>query len=121
MKIRHIVAPLLAVGAAATLSLGTIPAASAASGSHSLVAPGQVRAQATVVVPNEVGKNVGIAIDDLLAGGFGLGFKQYNDNNCSYDNYEVTKQSPAAGSVVAPGSVVTLTFAKWPSPPAVCP
>ena len=74
-----------------------------------------------MIVPNVVGENVGIAIDQLQAAGFGLGFKQYNDNSCAYNKYEVIRQSPAAGSAVAPGAVVTLTFAVWPAPPRVCP
>jgi PASTA domain-containing protein len=124
MKIRHIAASLLAIAMAATLSMSTISAASAASAApavHPLVAPGAVRAQATVLVPNVVGENVGVAISDLQAAGFGLGFKQYNDNVCFYNKFEVIKQSPTAGSSVAPGSVVTLTFAVWPAPPRVCP
>jgi len=121
MKIRHIVPPVLAIGMAATLSMGTISAASAAPAMDSRVAPGAVRAQATVVVPNVVGENVGVAISDLQTAGFGLGFRQYNDNVCFYNKYEVIKQSPTAGSAVAAGSVVTLTFAVWPAPPRVCP
>jgi beta-lactam-binding protein with PASTA domain len=85
------------------------------------VAAGAVRAQATVVVPNVVGENVGVAISQLQALGFGLGFKQFNDNLCAFDPFEVTKQSPAAGTSVAPGSTVTLTFAVRPAPPRVCP
>jgi PASTA domain len=124
MKIRHIVPPLLAIGMAATLSMGTISAASAASAApamHPPVAAGAVRAQATVVVPNVVGENVGVAISRLQAAGFGLGFRQYNDDRCDYNKYEVVEQSPTAGSAVAAGSVVTLTFAVWPKPPRVCP
>jgi len=118
MKIRHIVAPLLAMGAAATLSMGTISAASATPAVHPLAAPGAVRAQATVVVPKVVGENLGVAIDDLQAAGFGIGYQQYNDNLCTYDPYEVIRQNPAAGSAVAAGSVVTITYAV---PPPICP
>lgn len=56
-----------------------------------------------MVVPNVVGENVGVAISDLQAAGFGLGFKQFNDNNCFYNKFEVIKQSPTAGSAVAAG------------------
>jgi len=121
MKIRHLGAFLLAVGMAATLSMGTASAASAAPAVHPLVVPGALRAQATVLVPDVVGENVGVAIHDLQVAGFGLGFKEYRDNSCDYNKYEVIKQSPTAGSAVAPGSVVTLTFAVWPAPPRVCP
>ena len=121
MKIRHIGASLLAIGTAATLSIGGVSAASAAPSVHSHVTSGAVRAQATVVVPNVVGENVGVAISQLQALGFGLGFRQFNDNLCAFDPFEVTRQSPAAGTSVAPGSVVTLTFAVRPAPPRVCP
>ena len=121
MKIRHIVASLVAVGTAATLSIGTFSAATAAPSVPSQVASGAVRAQATVVVPNVVGENVGVAISRLQALGLGLGFRQFNDNLCAFDPFEVTKQSPVAGTSVAPGTVVTLTFAVRPAPPRVCP
>ncbi|GAB6903683.1 PASTA domain-containing protein [Kineosporia succinea] len=117
MKIRSVVAPLLVVGTAIALSLGTVSPASAAP----TRVTGAAQTQATVIVPDEVGKNVGIAIDDLLAAGFRLGFKEYKDNNCSYDRWQVIRQSPAAGSSVPEGSVVTLTFAVWPAAPAQCP
>lgn len=121
MKIRHIVASLVAVGTAATLSIGTFSVATAAPSAHSQVASGAMRAQASVVVPNVVGENVGVAISRLQALGFGLGFRQFTDNRCDFDPFEVTKQSPAAGTSVAPGSVVTVTFAVRPAPPKVCP
>jgi beta-lactam-binding protein with PASTA domain len=74
--------------------------------------------QANVVVPNEVGKNVGNAIDDLLARGFGLGFRETLDRFCNRREFTVVRQDPAAGSVVPHGSVVTLTFVVWPD---ICP
>jgi PASTA domain-containing protein len=74
--------------------------------------------QAAVVVPNEVGKNVGTAIDDLLALGFGLGFRETLDRFCNRREFTVVRQDPAAGSVVPAGSVVTLTFVVWPD---ICP
>jgi hypothetical protein len=107
------------LGAAVTSVLGlslAVPATAGAAPSAQAV-----RAQATVVVPNVVGENVGVAIHDLQVGGFGLGFKQYKDNACDYGKYEVIRQSPAAGSFVDAGSVVTLTFAVRPAPPRVCP
>lgn len=73
-----------------------------------------VQPQATVVVPNEVGKNAGIAIDDLPARGFGLGFRQTLDKFCLHSEFEVVRQNPATGSVVAAGSVITLTFVVYP-------
>lgn len=99
-----------AVAAVLTLSL----AAPASAGP----APAVRAAQATAVVPDVVGENVGVAINDLQAAGFGLGFQQFTDRLCQFDPFEVTRQNPSAGSVVAAGSVVTVTFAVRPK---ICP
>jgi hypothetical protein len=108
------------VAVAAVLGL-SLSAPATAGAAHPGRAAQAVRAQASVVVPNVVGENVGVAIHDLQVAGFGLGFVQYNDNLCFYDRYEVIRQNPSAGSVVDAGSVVTLTFAVPPAPPRVCP
>jgi beta-lactam-binding protein with PASTA domain len=111
---------VFALGATATavlaLSLAgpaTADAAPAASNAQA------VQAAASVVVPNVVGDNVGIGIDVLQAAGLGLGFEQFTDNLCDFAPFEVTDQTPAAGAVVAAGSVVTMTFAVRPKHP--CP
>ena len=98
----------MAVAGMLALSLAAPAAANAASRAQT------VQVQASVVVPNEVGKNVGVAINDLLSLGFGLGFRQVRDNVCLHDEFEVIRQSPAAGSVVPAGTVVTLTFVVYP-------
>jgi PASTA domain len=77
-----------------------------------------VQPQATVTVPDVVGKNVGIAINELQARGLVPAFKETQDNFCRRREFQVVHQSPAAGSRVAVGSVVTLTFVVWPR---ICP
>jgi hypothetical protein len=112
---------VLAFGAAvaATLALWlAVPTAANAVPVNAAPPAGIVQPQANVVVPNEVGKNVGIAINDLLARGFGLGFRETRDNTCNRDEFEVVRQSPVAGSVVPAGTTVTLTFVVWPD---ICP
>ena len=104
---------------AATLALWPVaPATANAVPANAAPLARTVQPQANVVVPNEVGKNVGIAINDLLARGFRLDFRQTRDNFCNRTEFEVVRQSPAAGSVVPAGTVVTLTFAVWPD---ICP
>lgn len=113
---------LLTLGAAVAATLALVQAAPATAGTASSARTSPAaRAQASVVVPNVVGQNVGVAISVLQSAGFGLGFSQFTDNVCMYDPFEVVRQTPAAGSVVAPGSVVTVTFAVRPRPPAQCP
>ncbi|GAA0901685.1 PASTA domain-containing protein [Virgisporangium aurantiacum] len=97
-----------AVAAMLALSLAAPATANAASPART------VQPLANVVVPDEVGQNVGIAIDDLLARGFRLGFRQTVDRVCAHDEFEVIRQSPTAGSVVPAGTVVTLTFVVYP-------
>jgi beta-lactam-binding protein with PASTA domain len=107
---------VFAVGAvlATTLALSLVAPATANAASPAR----RVQPQATVVVPDEVGKNLGPAIDDVLAHGLGLAFGEYKDRVCWYSPYEIVRQSPAAGTVVNTGTVVTLTFAV---PPKICP
>ncbi|GAA3602495.1 hypothetical protein GCM10022223_17830 [Kineosporia mesophila] len=117
---------LFGLTAAATavlaLSLATSATADAApAASRGARTTQSAQVQATVIVPNEVGKNVGVAINDLISAGLGLGFREYHDNVCDYAKYQVIQQSPAAGTAVAPGAVVTLTFAVRPAAPWQCP
>jgi len=113
IPLRNSVSTLGAVAAAAlTLSLAAPATADAATPARGAQA---VRAQATVVVPNVVGDDVNTAFNVLQADGLYFYSVQYNDHLCTYNNNEVIKQNPAAGSTVAAPSTVTVTVAVQPA------
>ncbi|WP_412749792.1 PASTA domain-containing protein [Krasilnikovia sp. M28-CT-15] len=112
----------LAVGAAfsAVLALGlAAPAGAYAASSTRAVQAAQ--AQATVTVPDVVGDYVDVAFYSLQAAGLNTTFVQYKDYVCDYTQYTIVRQSPTAGSSVAAGTYVRISFAVRPAPPAVCP
>jgi hypothetical protein len=68
-------------------------------------------------VPNVVGMKLSAAAAALQAAGFVRGtVSSYDDPTCN-DIGNVTRQSPAAGSLVAPGTAVNLSVAQRPRTP----
>lgn len=75
-------------------------------------APAQAANPATITVPNEIGQSANFAIGELTTNGLNWrnGGADRNPANC----YQVATQSPPAGTKVAQGTVVTITYKQVP-------
>ncbi len=71
------------------------------------------------IVPNVLGDNPDQAANVLAAAGLTVGHVQHTVD-CNNLN-EVSEEIPGAGTQVAPGSAIGLTFGVAPTPPRVCP